>query len=77
MQTGIEQPNYLLEEKLENIDDIATIDAKEPFYQYKIQSRQQTMLNYIPAWMQASTIAMTECANKRFHQEILDFAEWA
>ena len=27
--------------------------------------------------MQASTIAMTECAHKRFHKEILDFAEWS
>ena len=71
------QQNYFLEEKFENIDDLATVDAKEPFYQYKIQSRQQAMLNYIPAWMQASTIAMTDCANKRFHKEILDFSEWA
>ena len=72
-----EKPNYLIEEKLENIDDLTTIDAKEPFNQYKVQSRQQAILTYIPAWMQASTIAMTDCAHKRFHKEILDFAEWA
>ena len=34
-------------------------------------------MKYVPAWMKASTIAMTGNHHKRFHQEILDFAEWS